>query len=147
MAYLEPMPALSARTRHWAGRGRARAHPPTNSTCWSAATAPPVASLAQTLAGTIACPTPLPRCSTTAVSCSRPNWPCAAWLTTSATTSGTAGRVAGLVLIDEIDQHLHPELQTQVVTELTRTFPDSQFVVTTHSPLRHSRRCRDLRIL
>jgi predicted ATP-binding protein involved in virulence len=45
------------------------------------------------------------------------------------------GSVAGLVLIDEIDQHLHPELQTQVVTELTRTFPDSQFVVTTHSPL------------
>jgi putative AbiEii toxin of type IV toxin-antitoxin system len=45
------------------------------------------------------------------------------------------GSVAGLILIDEIDQHLHPELQTQVVTELTRTFPDSQFVVTTHSPL------------
>jgi hypothetical protein len=45
------------------------------------------------------------------------------------------GSVAGLVLIDEIDQHLHPELQTQVVTELTSTFPHSQFVVTTHSPL------------
>ena len=45
------------------------------------------------------------------------------------------GSVAGLVLIDEIDQHLHPELQTQVVTELTGAFPDSQFVVTTHSPL------------
>src|SRR6266704_2086820 len=45
------------------------------------------------------------------------------------------GSVAGLVLIDEIDQHLHPELQTRVVTELTSTFPDSQFVVTTHSPL------------
>jgi hypothetical protein len=50
------------------------------------------------------------------------------WLTSE-------GSVAGLVLIDEIDQHLHPELQTQVVTELTRTFPNSQFVVTTHSPL------------
>jgi AAA domain, putative AbiEii toxin, Type IV TA system len=45
------------------------------------------------------------------------------------------GSVAGLVLIDEIDQHLHPSLQTQVVTELTSTFPESQFVVTTHSPL------------
>lgn len=45
------------------------------------------------------------------------------------------GSVAGLVLIDEIEQHLHPELQTRVVTELTSTFPDSQFVVTTHSPL------------
>ena len=45
------------------------------------------------------------------------------------------GSVAGLVLIDEIEQHLHPELQTRVVTELTSTFPDAQFVVTTHSPL------------
>jgi hypothetical protein len=45
------------------------------------------------------------------------------------------GSVAGLVLIDEIEQHLHPDLQTRVVTELTSTFPDSQFVVTTHSPL------------
>ena len=43
--------------------------------------------------------------------------------------------MAGLVLIDEIDQHLHPELQTRVVTELTGMFPDSQFVLTTHSPL------------
>lgn len=45
------------------------------------------------------------------------------------------GSVAGLVLIDEIEQHLHPELQTRVVTELSTTFPNSQFVVTTHSPL------------
>ncbi len=45
------------------------------------------------------------------------------------------GSVAGLVLIDEIEQHLHPELQTRVVTELASTFPQSQFVVTTHSPL------------
>jgi len=50
------------------------------------------------------------------------------WLTSE-------GSVAGLVLIDEIEQHLHPELQTRVVTELTSTFPDAQFVVTTHSPL------------
>ncbi len=45
------------------------------------------------------------------------------------------GSIAALVLIDEVDQHLHPELQTRVVGELSRTFPDSQFVVSTHSPL------------
>ncbi len=45
------------------------------------------------------------------------------------------GSIAGLVLIDEIEQHLHPELQTRVVSELSNTFPDCQFVVTTHSPL------------
>jgi hypothetical protein len=45
------------------------------------------------------------------------------------------GSVAGLVLIDEIEQHLHPELQTRVATELTSAFPHSQFLVTTHSPL------------
>jgi hypothetical protein len=46
-----------------------------------------------------------------------------------------AGSPAGLVLIDEIDQHLHPELQTRVVTELTTVMPDTQYVLTTHSPL------------
>jgi AAA domain, putative AbiEii toxin, Type IV TA system/AAA domain len=45
------------------------------------------------------------------------------------------GSIAALVLIDEIDQHLHPELQVRVVSELERTFPDSTFIVTTHSPL------------
>lgn len=41
----------------------------------------------------------------------------------------------GLVLIDEIDLHLHPELQLQVIDILTRLFPKFQFVVSTHSPL------------
>jgi AAA domain, putative AbiEii toxin, Type IV TA system/AAA domain len=45
------------------------------------------------------------------------------------------GSIAALVLVDEIDQHLHPELQVRVVSELERTFPDSTFIVTTHSPL------------
>jgi hypothetical protein len=54
--------------------------------------------------------------------------PAAGWLTPE-------GSIAGLVLIDEIEQHLPPELQTRVVTELTGTFPDVQFVLTTHSPL------------
>ena len=40
----------------------------------------------------------------------------------------------GVVLIDELDLHLHPAWQRQVVRGLTKTFPNCQFVVTTHSP-------------
>lgn len=41
---------------------------------------------------------------------------------------------SGVVLIDEIDEHLHPKWQRQIVTGLTRAFPCIQFIVTTHSP-------------
>jgi len=41
----------------------------------------------------------------------------------------------GIVLIDEIDLHLHPKWQRKVVPKLMETFPNIQFVVTTHSPL------------
>jgi predicted ATP-binding protein involved in virulence len=41
----------------------------------------------------------------------------------------------GIVLIDEIDVHLHPKWQQKVVTRLREVFPNIQFVVTTHSPL------------
>jgi predicted ATP-binding protein involved in virulence len=44
-------------------------------------------------------------------------------------------QTSGLVLIDEIDVHLHPKWQRQVVNDLTRTFPSIQFVCTSHSPL------------
>lgn len=40
----------------------------------------------------------------------------------------------GVVLIDEIDLHLHPAWQRQILGNLRRTFPGSQFVVSTHSP-------------
>lgn len=40
----------------------------------------------------------------------------------------------GIVLIDELDLHLHPKWQKKVVDDLKRTFPKIQFVVTTHSP-------------
>ena len=39
-----------------------------------------------------------------------------------------------VVLIDEIDLHLHPKWQRQIVHNLTKTFPRCQFVATTHSP-------------
>lgn len=41
----------------------------------------------------------------------------------------------GIVLIDEIDLHLHPKWQLKVVTKLREIFPNVQFVITTHSPL------------
>lgn len=41
----------------------------------------------------------------------------------------------GIVLIDEIDLHLHPSLQQDVLLRFTHTFPDVQFIIATHSPL------------
>ena len=41
----------------------------------------------------------------------------------------------GIVLIDEVDLHLHPKWQRNLVRQLSETFPNCQFVLTTHSPL------------
>ncbi len=41
----------------------------------------------------------------------------------------------GIVLIDEIDMHLHPTLQRFVIGNLNKTFPNCQFILTTHSPI------------
>ena len=43
-------------------------------------------------------------------------------------------RTGGVVLIDELDVHLHPTWQRRVATDLKATFPGIQFVCTTHSP-------------
>jgi predicted ATP-binding protein involved in virulence len=40
----------------------------------------------------------------------------------------------GIVLIDEIDMHLHPNWQRTVINDLKKAFPNIQFIVTTHSP-------------
>ena len=42
--------------------------------------------------------------------------------------------VPGIVLIDEIETHLHLELQKNIITLLTTIFPNIQFIVTSHSP-------------
>lgn len=42
---------------------------------------------------------------------------------------------SGVVLIDEIDAHLHPEWQREIGFWLKRHFPNVQFLVTTHSPI------------
>jgi predicted ATP-binding protein involved in virulence len=41
---------------------------------------------------------------------------------------------AGVVLIDELDLHLHPQWQRRIVADLKRTFPKIQFFCSTHSP-------------
>lgn len=43
--------------------------------------------------------------------------------------------VGGVVIIDEIDLHLHPELEKVILRRFTETFPNLQFIVSTHSPL------------
>ena len=39
-----------------------------------------------------------------------------------------------IILIDELDLHLHPKWQKEIVDDLKRTFPNCQFIVSTHSP-------------
>ncbi|MCP4349917.1 MAG: AAA family ATPase [Desulfobacterales bacterium] len=50
-----------------------------------------------------------------------------------------------IVLIDEIELHLHPEWQHRIIPRLLETFPNCQFILTTHSPqvLSHVR-CQDI---
>jgi predicted ATP-binding protein involved in virulence len=43
--------------------------------------------------------------------------------------------IQGIVLIDEIEQHLHPRWQRNIMRLLTESFPNVQFIATTHSPL------------
>jgi predicted ATP-binding protein involved in virulence len=47
---------------------------------------------------------------------------------------GAARETPGIVLIDEVDMHLHPAWQQVVVRGLLTAFPHMQFIVTTHSP-------------
>lgn len=41
----------------------------------------------------------------------------------------------GVILIDEIDLHLHPRWQARILEDLVRIFPNVQFITTTHSPI------------
>ena len=49
--------------------------------------------------------------------------------------AGLLGRMTGLVLLDEIDLHLHPRWQIDVIPRLKHLLPKMSFVVTTHNPL------------
>ncbi|MEW8333771.1 MAG: AAA family ATPase [Candidatus Thiodiazotropha sp.] len=41
----------------------------------------------------------------------------------------------GIVMVDEIDLHIHPKWQFQILPRLSRALPNIQFIVTSHSPL------------
>jgi hypothetical protein len=43
--------------------------------------------------------------------------------------------IRGIVIIDEIDAHLHTRHQKEVLPDLLASFPNVQFIITTHSPL------------
>jgi hypothetical protein len=45
------------------------------------------------------------------------------------------GEIIGIVVIDEIDLHLHIDLQKKLLPQLIKKFPKIQFVITSHSPL------------
>ena len=49
-------------------------------------------------------------------------------------SKAAAKETPGVVLIDEIDLHLHPKWQRRVVADLQKAFPKLQFIATTHSP-------------
>lgn len=63
---------------------------------------------------------------------------CSAWHLTAPpeeTESCDPAKIRGIVLLDEIDLHLHPRLQRGLVPRLREALPLVQFIVTTHSPL------------
>ena len=51
------------------------------------------------------------------------------------TQDSDLAKMTGIVLLDEIDLHLHPSLQRTLVPRLRKALPKVQFIVTTHSPL------------
>lgn len=44
-------------------------------------------------------------------------------------------QVTGVVMIDDVDLHLHPNWQRTVIESISRSFPNIQFIVSSHSPL------------
>ncbi len=57
-----------------------------------------------------------------------------AWLLNPQFGENAAKETPGIVLIDEVDMHLHPKWQQGVVQSLRDAFPKVQFILTTHSP-------------
>ena len=44
-------------------------------------------------------------------------------------------KISGILLLDELENHLHPKWQRKIINKLKEQLPDVQFIVTTHSPL------------
>lgn len=45
------------------------------------------------------------------------------------------GQISGILLIDEIEQHIHPSMQINILKHFNKYFPNLQIITTTHSPL------------
>jgi hypothetical protein len=57
-----------------------------------------------------------------------------AWAMRADAVTKTGG-IRGILLIDEIEQHIHPSLQATLLRDVSTLFPDAQIFATTHSPL------------
>jgi hypothetical protein len=60
------------------------------------------------------------------------------WFLREAANGNTAmelGNTQGVVIVDEIEQHLHPKWQRRLIPLLRERFPKVQFIIATHSPL------------
>lgn len=55
-------------------------------------------------------------------------------LTSNATDDQSPASLTGIVLVDEIDLHLHPKWQRVIIGKIRNLFPNIQFIFTTHSP-------------
>jgi len=53
----------------------------------------------------------------------------------SAGQAKKGAQLSGIVIIDELEQHLHPKWQRHIISLLHERFPEIQFIVATHSPL------------
>jgi predicted ATP-binding protein involved in virulence len=60
---------------------------------------------------------------------------CSVWTEKHQANKGSLTEVSGIVLVDEIDLHLHPSLQRTFIPRLRKVLPKVQWIVTTHSPL------------
>ena len=57
----------------------------------------------------------------------------------------SAADLSGIVIVDELEQHLHPRWQRTILAQLRALFPKVQFIVATHSPLIASS-CEDVAV-
>ena len=64
-------------------------------------------------------------------------WLCdlVAWAMLANRIDRKTGDIKGIVLIDEIEQHIHPSWQAELISYIRRVFPSLQIIATTHSPL------------
>ena len=58
-----------------------------------------------------------------------------AWAMTHKDAIDLEGHVRGFLIVDEIEQHLHPSMQRNIVQSLKKLFPKLQIMASTHSPL------------